>query len=248
MAWHDEIFDGKYDRFTFHLLTPERSEREAEFILTALQVLPGEEVLDLACGHGRHALPLARRGIRITGLDRCERYLEMARAEAGDLPVEFVAGDMRTIELDGCFDAAYCYFTSFGFFDDATNFDVLRRIGRALRRGGRFLLDTANRETHCSKEPVHQEFSEIKGEDGPRVLLCSSTFDIETGRSNSTVKMYAPDASHEEMNFSVRLYTLPELRWLLGQAGMGIERAYGDCDGSAYQTSSPRLITVANKV
>ena len=248
MAWHDEVFDGRYDRFTFHLFTPQRNEREAEFIRTALQLLPGEEVLDLACGHGRHALPLARRGIRMTGLDRSERYIEMARAKAADLPIEFVVADMRTLEFDERFDAAYCYYTSFGFFDDATNFDVLCRIGRALRRGGRFLLDTANREIHCSKEPAHQEFSEIKGEDGPRVLLCSSTFDVKTGRSNATIKMFAPDASHEEMSFSVRLYTLPELRWLLGQAGMEFERAYGDCDASAFQISSPRLITVAIKV
>ena len=248
MAWHDEVFDGKYDRFTFHLFTPERSEREAEFIRTALRLRPGEEVLDLACGQGRHALPLARRGIRITGLDRYERFLEMARAVAGELPVEFVAGDMRTIEFDGRFDAAYCYFTSFGFFDDATNFDVLRRLARALRPGGRFLLDLQNRENYTSGEPVHQEFTEFEQDVGRRALLSSTTYETNTGVAHLTLKLYGGHAELEEMSFSVRLYTLPELRWLLQQAGMEIERAYGDCDGSAYQMASPRLIAVAYKV
>jgi len=56
-------------------------------------------VLELACGPGRHALEFARRGYRVTGVDRTARYLETAREKAGEegLDVEWVEADMRTL-------------------------------------------------------------------------------------------------------------------------------------------------------
>ena len=248
MAWYDEVFEGKYDRFTFHRFTPAADEMEAEFIQTALQLGRGYEVLDLACGYGRHAIHLARQGIKITGVDSTERYIEMARRAAGKLPAEFIAGDMRKLDYKARFDAAYCFFTSFGFFDDDTNFDVLQRVARALRPNGRFLLDTRNREAHVAGELEHHDFLEFEEGGVNCVMVNKSTFDLETSHAHGNLRLYRGAGEPEEMKFSVRLYTLAELRWLMSQAGMEVIKTFGDSDASPYTVDSPRMIVVAQKV
>lgn len=247
MAWYDEVFEGAYDRFTFHLFTAERNHEEAEFIRSALQLMPGEEVLDIACGHGRHALLLARKGIHITGFDKCERYLEKARERVSDLPARFVQGDLREMDFQEQFDAAYCYFTSFGFFDDDTNFDILRRIARALKPGGRFLLDLQNREHYCSREPGHEEYTEFERENRHYVLLSKCNFDPTVGRASVALKLFGGKDEPQEMSFSIRLYSYPELRWLMKQVGMKITKSFGGSDASPYGIRSPRLVVVAKK-
>jgi SAM-dependent methyltransferase len=247
MAWYDEVFDGKYDRFISFKFTPEEDQKEAEFIRKALKLRPGEEVLDLACGWGRHAIPLARRGIRITGLDCTERYIEKARRRAGDLPAEFVVGDMREIDWEERFDAAYCFFTSFGFFDDETNSDVLRRISRALKPGGRFLIDTQNRELWGSDDPGFQEFIEFEKDGRQYAIVNDSDFDVETSRVNARLRLYGDPEGPEEMCFSVRLYSLAELRWLMRQAGLEVSGQYGGSDASTYTIKSQRMVVVAEK-
>ena len=248
MAWYDEVFKGTYDRFTFHRFTPAADEMEAEFIQTALQLGRGDEVLDIACGYGRHAVHLAQRGIRITGIDSTVRYLEMARRSADRLPAEFIEGDMRELDYEERFDAAYCFFTSFGFFDDDTNFDILKRVARALKPDGRFLLDTRNREAHVSGDLVQHDFLEFEDGGDRCVVVNEATFDLETSHAHGNLRLYRGAEEPEVMKFSVRLYTLAELRWLMHLAGMEVIKTFGDSDASPYAVDSQRMIVVAQKV
>jgi SAM-dependent methyltransferase len=105
--------------------------------------------LDLCCGPGRHALPLARRGVRVTAVDRTRYLLDRAREQArlAGLGIEFVEADMREFRREAAFDLALSLFTSFGYFaareDDLT---VLRNVRAGLRLGGAFLIDVAGKE------------------------------------------------------------------------------------------------------
>jgi SAM-dependent methyltransferase len=98
-------------------------------------------VLDLGCGTGGHALPLARRGYAVVGVDRSPEMLTRARAKTG-AAVELVEGDVRTVELDRRFDAALLLFAVLGY--QTTDEDVLATLGTArrhLRDGGLLLFD-----------------------------------------------------------------------------------------------------------
>lgn len=53
---------------------------------------------------------------------------------------------MRELSFDAEFDAVYNYFTSWGYYDDETNFDILKRVHHALKPGGRFLLEFIARD------------------------------------------------------------------------------------------------------
>ena len=86
------LFDQDYLYFYGELLSDERSEAETELLWRLLELEPGMEVLDLACGHGRIANRLAARGCRVTGLDATPLFLDQARRDATDrgVAVEYV--------------------------------------------------------------------------------------------------------------------------------------------------------------
>jgi SAM-dependent methyltransferase len=133
--------------FTLFLDTiePTQTDREAAFVARWLPQPDYMTVLDLCCGRGRHARALARRGYRMTGVDVSAAALAAARRESGDQIIYFER-DMRDLDgLPGPFDAAVCLWQSFGNFDAPTNAEVLRQIGRKLRRDGRFILDIYHR-------------------------------------------------------------------------------------------------------
>ena len=77
--WYVDFFARDYREAYDHILTSQRTDREVAFAAHALGLVPGERVLDLCCGHGRHAIPLARRGLRVAGLDLNAESLEEAR-------------------------------------------------------------------------------------------------------------------------------------------------------------------------
>lgn len=119
--------------------------REVAFL--ARQLAPLGTVLDLCCGPGRHAAPLASRGHRVVGVDLDAAALAQARVRAPNAGL--VRGDMRRIPLaTGSVDAVLCMWQSFGHFDEDRNAATLGEMARVLRRGGCLVLDLYHREFH----------------------------------------------------------------------------------------------------
>ena len=129
-----------------HDFSPVQTEREIAFLARHLPLPAYQRVLDLCCGLGRHAIPLAERGYQVTGLDRSADALAEARRR-DRASVAWVEGDMRDLAaLPGPFDAVLNLWQSFGYFDAATNTAILRQIHGTLRPGGRFILDLYHRD------------------------------------------------------------------------------------------------------
>ena len=105
---------------------------------------PVRHVIDIACGTGHHALRLARRGYRVTGLDLSAASIEFLRdeAKAEGLPVDAVVGDMTDFRLPERADAAICMQDSQGHL--LTNDALvahLRAVAANLRPGGVYIFD-----------------------------------------------------------------------------------------------------------
>src|SRR5215475_6511249 len=148
--FEDDTLWESLESFLFsQLRSNEITVREAEQILALVRPSPGAAVLDLCCGPGRHSLEFARRGFRVTGVDRTARYLTTARAAATrkGLTVEFVQEDMRHSHRPAAFDLALNLFSSFGYFEDvADDLRVLGHLHDALKPGGQALLEMAGKE------------------------------------------------------------------------------------------------------
>jgi len=244
--WPIAFFDDDYLKLYAGRLTAERTRDEATFIEAQLALAPGARVLDLACGTGRHAIEMARRGHRVTGFDFNDRYLELAAAAAREsgLAVEWARGDMRELAFDHAFDAVYSYFTSFGYYSDEDNERVLGRVARSLVPGGRFLIDVADRDwmlTHPQQRGWTQR------EDGALVME-ENTLDLVSSRVTNRQILIEPGAgSRVTKQYELRVYTCAELSALMRRAGLVPERALGGPDGAPYSSESRRLVLVARR-
>ncbi len=244
MAWWEIYFDELYLRMFQTILTPERTAQEVAGAVALLEPKPGALLLDLCCGQGRHAVPLARAGYRITGLDRSTYLLEQARHSAlrAQTPVAWVRGDMRWLPWREEFDACLNLFTAFGYFeDDAQNEQVLHQVCRVLKPGGRFLLDVSNRDYYLLRL-----WPNAWRRHGSATILEETAFDPTTGRFDMTFT-WAEGDKWESLTHSVRHYTAPELANMIRRAGLVPIGFYGDFDGSDFDLNSKRLIAVAQK-
>ncbi len=102
-----------------------------------------ERIVDFGCGSGAHAIRLAARGYEVTGIDRSEAMLELARAKGGAaVPATFMLGDVRDVRINKVFDAALMMFAVLGY--QHTNADVRAALATArahLMPGGLFIAD-----------------------------------------------------------------------------------------------------------
>jgi SAM-dependent methyltransferase len=211
LPWYASFFRGDYQRI--YSFEPERSEREAAFAARALGLREGARVLDLCCGAGRHL-----RALRAVGVDL---HLPSLRG----LPA--ACADMRALPLrSASLDAVVSLFSSFGYLEsDEEDARVLREVARALRPGGRLLLDLLNREHALAGFVDTQQRVE---EDGT-LLVERRSFDALRSRLTTTFLLIDPSGERREsVGHSLRLYTLTELSRMLEACGLRLERLYGD--------------------
>jgi SAM-dependent methyltransferase len=227
-------------------LGPERTEREIELIWRLMGLEPGMAVLDLACGHGRIAAGLAERGCQVVGLDANPAFLELACRDAaalvdrGIVAPEYVLGDMRHLPWGGRFDCIVNWFTAFGYFDDAANRAVLSEAERALKPGGKLLIELNNRDSVLN----HMQHGVVIERDGD-YMLDQNRYEVSTGRM-LTERVVIRGGQVRRMRFFVRMFTFPELRdWLLAA---GFSRVQGfDEQGAPLALESRRMLVMATK-
>lgn len=238
-----EIFSPDvYLYFYSDFLNAERTRRDAGFLERALEPPPAGRLLDIGCGAGRLSNLLAARGYRVTAIDVSEAYLQIAEGDAAclNVRVDYRRQDMRTIEWQEEFDAAFCYFTTFGFFSDAENAEVLRRTARALKPGGRFLIETANRDAILRLPPAHR----VIERDG-NFQIDQIHYDPLTGRVQTT-RTAILHGRQRTGSFSVRLFTACELIHWLEENGLEYAALYGET-GAPYSMQGIRMAVVGRR-
>jgi SAM-dependent methyltransferase len=216
--WYEEVFDEDFLR-TLPFTTPEQTSREIAFIRHSLAPPKGAELLDIGCGYGRHALELAQLGFRLTGLDLSLPMLIRAadHAQRRGLTVNFVHADMREMSFDSQFDGAYCMLSSFGYFDEETNLRVATAICKALKPGGKLLLDIINRDYIVGDLP-----SRAWWEGDGCVVLEEVDFNYHTSRVLIRRSVVFGNGRQSEQEISMRAYSLHEVGKLLRQAGLRV--------------------------
>lgn len=245
--WYVAFFGDDYLDAYGGSFTPERVEREVAFVEKVLGLQPGDEVLDLCCGHGRHAVPFARDGLRVTGQDLSQPYLDIARRAAHDEHVDLatVCSDMREIPFENHFDAVVNLFSAFGYLEsDDEDRKVLTGIQKALKPGGRLLLDLINREWVIANTIPNEWHTDAKG----RIYLEHREVDLLHSRNHVTFTIVEPDGTRREsVGHHFRLYTLTEVAKMLESAGLELVTVYGGFEGEVYGAATRRMIVIAKK-
>jgi SAM-dependent methyltransferase len=214
------------------------------------KALPGDAreappaVLDLACGIGRHSVELARRGFRVTGVDRTRLYLQRAIRQAREetLDIEFVREDMRRFRRPGAFEAAINLFTSFGYFPDpADDRSVAENVHASLKPGGAFVLDL------MGKEVLARIFRERDWHREEGFVVMEERWVRQSWSWIESRWTILRAGRRTEIDLSHRLYSAVELEGLLLAVGFGSVEIYGDLDGRPYDQNARRLVAVARR-
>jgi SAM-dependent methyltransferase len=222
------------------------AEAEVDHLLDLVGVAPGARILDMPCGTGRHLLELARRGFRVTGVDRTEAFLRDVRAaaDAESLEVELVRQDMRAFSREGAFDLGLNLYTSFGYFvDPEDDLKVLERFHRSLVPGGRLVIETISKEI-LARDLRPRDWRE--DEDGS---LWLEEREIRSGWDwiDNRWIFIGPDGGRREHHVAHRLYSAAELSALCRRAGFAGVATHGDLTGRPYDPDAVRLVVVARK-
>lgn len=239
MDWFRSFFDAEYVSLLRDQWSSRQTRGQVDALWRLLRLRRGSLVLDVACGFGRHAVGMARRGARVVGVDLSRAMLAAASRHRR---VAYRRGDMRSLRYRAEFDAATCLFTSFGYFSDADNRRALRGMVAALKPGGRLLID-------------HRDRRWARAHDAPRLwfrvkdrFVCEEgTYDARAGLQDRRWWIVRPGRRRvATKRFRVRLYDRAQWRSMLAAAGarlLGFPQA-----GAFARRTGPRLLVLAQRV
>ena len=240
--WFEDFFHGVTNDLWRQCANPEQTRAEADFLEKTLG--RKARVLDVPCGYGRHSLELARRGCRVTGVDISTEFIAEAAAGArtAGVEAEFLAGDMRGLRWQAEFDGAICMGNSFGYFEFSDMVVFVAGVARALKPGGRFVIETgaaAESILPTLRDREWYQIGDILFAEEHRYLADVSCLETEA--------TFVRDGKTEVRKWWHWIYSVGEIRRLLEQAGLVTRGLYGSHDGRPFRLGSPLLLLVAEK-
>lgn len=223
----------------------ERSSQEVDDVINLLKPPPHAKVLDLACGHGRHALELAKRKYNITACDKYPQLFQLAKQKSTleGLEIQWLSCDMREFSKPLFFDLVLNLFFSFGFFenfkDDQT---ILNNLFTSLKPGGKIIMELLGSEVLLT---TFQWRGWEIFEDNT-VILVERNFlhDIHWLNESYTI---IENGNIAKYDCGFRLYNETGISQLLLGIGFVNIRTFGDFKGSVYDKTSQRLVVTAEK-
>lgn len=218
------------------LRDPAQSRMDAEAIWDHLHLQAGVKVFECPCNKADLSFPLARKGALVEGLEFNSHFVTAAKNkfQRAGLPGTFKSADMRTAEFPQDVDVIINWASSFGFFSDENNANLIKRFFAALTSGGHLLIDVANPARVIAGEATRLIAS---GE------MLAETWNEQTKRASVT---FPATEFRGPVSASIRIYTPEEYREMLTSAGFTDIAFYGQ-GFTPYTAESTRLIIEAKK-
>jgi 2-polyprenyl-3-methyl-5-hydroxy-6-metoxy-1,4-benzoquinol methylase len=242
---NDSYFDGYYKEIWRSLIPAELTSKELEFMFQYFSLQPGDQVLDLMCGYGRHAIALAEKGINVTAIDNLGDYIDevQEKAKLGSLPVQAIKADITGFEAEGLFDLAICMGNSLNFFNAADTAKILGQISLHLKPGGYFLLNSwsiAEIALKNFKEKTWNRVGELK-------LLTESSFLLNPTRIETNSIIIPPGGKEEIKSAIDYIYSINELQAMFVNAGMIWKEIFSIPGRKKFTLGEPRAYIIVQK-
>lgn len=208
------------------------------------------KILELCCGTGRLTIPIAQDGYNIYGVDYTPSMLEQAKTKAAvaGLDIDFIAADIRTLDLQEKFDLIFIPFNSIHhLYRNEDLFKALACIKSHLKDGGLFLLDCFNPNIQYVVESEKGEvvIAEYTTGDGRNVLI-KQTMRYERATQINRIKWhyYINGEFHSIQNLDMRLFFPQELDSYLERAGFNVIHKFGNFEEEVFNDSSEKQIYI----
>jgi len=229
------VFDGIQGKVT---------NSEVAFIIRKLGLKAGMKFLDCPCGIGRISIPLARKGIRVAGVDIIGEYLDevAVKARRQKLPITLIESDMRRIDFESEYDAAGNICTSFGYFArESDNLLVLKKLYKALKPEGKILIQTINRDW-LIKNFTPRDWSEIDNIKIFQSRVIDYQSSVLVGRWR-----FLKNGEDREFEVKLRLYSYHELYNMMVMAGFKNIQGFGSTKDDPIGSNNRMMFVVGEK-
>ncbi|MEA2164753.1 MAG: hypothetical protein QOK37_2880 [Thermoanaerobaculia bacterium] len=240
--WFQDFFQGVAVDFWTAVAPP--GDSDVAFLQSIFGEPPRREILDVACGAGRHSIPLATRGYSVTGLDLSSTFLDEAqrRAIEENVSITWQRGDMRALPFRERFDGALCFGNSFGYCDRDGTRAFVRSLSDALKPGAAFVL-----ETGASAESLLPALQTRRWmEAGDILFFSSANYDAAQSRLDIEYN-FLRDGVRETRSAQTWIYTVGEIAELFASAGLIVEQLCSSVDGTTFRLGDPKLLLIARK-
>lgn len=238
--WYVDWFNSPY----YHLLYNNRNFNEANFFIdnlcTKLDLQPHARLWDLACGKGRHAIALNKKGFDVTGTDLSENSIAEASQSSNDT-LDFLVQDMRLPFREHYFDAVLNLFTSIGYFKDCDdNVAVFKNVEFALKKHGYFVIDFFNSAKVTSSFNSH--YTEQRGD----ITFCINK-KLQDGIINKRIE-FSDNGKDYYFEENVSLLTKSDFECFAKDTDLQLQYAFGNYQLEDFnEKTSERLILIFKK-
>lgn len=242
---NDLFFDGHYKDIWRAIIPAQLTAREVQFILDFFELKPGDEVLDMMCGYGRHALALAEKGIRVTAVDNLPDYIAEIQKEAlsANLPVAVVRANIIDYQPEGSYKLAICMGNSLNFFDAASTVTLLKNWAKVLLPGAHLLINSWS-----LAETVIPQFTEkSEATQGDLKIISHSKYLFYPTRVETETLMIDPNGVVESKTAIDYIFSVNEIEQLLKEAGFILREIYSIPGRKKFGLGEPRAYIIATR-
>ena len=243
---NDTYFDGYYKEIWRAVIPDELTGKEIDFMIQYFDLKPGDSVLDIMCGYGRHSIGLSEKGMVVTAVDNLEVYIDEINQSAKNkaLPITVVLADVAKYESNDFFNLAICMGNSLNFFnyEDAQN--IISNISSSLKPGGHFFINSWSIAEIAIRSFKEKGGSEING----LKFSAECKFLFHPSRIETVSTIVAPDGTTETKTAIDYIFSITEMETMLNNAGLVLKEIYSIPGKKKFALGDPRAYIIAEKI
>jgi cyclopropane fatty-acyl-phospholipid synthase-like methyltransferase len=242
---NNSYFDGYYKDIWRSIIPAELTVKEVDFMLNYFKLQPGNNILDLMCGYGRHAIALAQKGMAVTAVDNLDEYINEINKTAisEKLAIKAIKADVIKYEADQMYNLVLCMGNSLCFFDRADTIRLLKMIASHLVKGGSFLINTwmiAEIAFNGFKEKSWSNVGDLK-------YIFESKYLLRPSRIETDHLILSPDGKTETKKAIDYIYSIAETEQMLNETGFVMKEVYSIPGRKKFTLGDPRAYIIAEK-
>lgn len=242
---NDTYFDGYYKEIWKKIIPDELTVKEVDFMTQYFNLQPGNKVLDLMCGFGRHSIGLAKKGIEVTAVDNLSDYTNEIESVAAKekLPVQTIKSSIINYQPSKEYDLVICMGNSLNFFNEHDTLTIMKKVAGCLKPNGNFIINTWSLLEIIAKGFKEREWSK----EGELKFLVECKFLFHPTRMEAEHTIIAPDGKVETKKAVDYIFSVAEMESMLTEAGFTLKEIYSIPGRKKFTLGEPRAYIIAQK-
>jgi 2-polyprenyl-3-methyl-5-hydroxy-6-metoxy-1,4-benzoquinol methylase len=243
---NSSFFDGYYKDIWREIFPEKTTLAEVDWIISEGNLQKADHVLDIMCGHGRHTLEMAKRGLKVTAVDNLPDYIDEIKktTKTNHLDIDAYCTDVLEIQIDQKYDAILCMGNSIQFFNEEELLRLLSVLSEHLNPGRKFFINTWSLAEIAIKNFKENAWSRV----GEMMLLSECKFLFHPTRMEMNTTMISKDGKREEKKGVDYIYSINEMESLLNKTGFRLKEIYSIPGKKLFTVGEPRAYIVAEKI